>query len=70
MGLCHLGASEQKTVGEPKLCSPTVMSSKLEKIKVENLRFSPFLLSFLFYLRFLAHRTLVRLSLVSRRFSL
>ena len=39
-GLRHLGANEQKTLREPKLCFPTVMSSKLGKIKVESLRFS------------------------------
>ena len=38
-------------------------------IKVENLRFSSFLY-FVFYFRFLVRRTLVRLSLVSRKFPL
>ena len=45
------------------LCSYRKISIKGEN-KVENLRFSPFLLSFLFYLRFVAQRTLVRFSLI------
>jgi hypothetical protein len=43
---------------------------KFASSNVENLRFSSFFISFLFYRRFLTRRTLVRLSLVSRRFPL
>ena len=53
-----------------KAVSISFFFENLGDINVENLRFSSFHYSFLFYRRFLARRTFVRLSLVSRRFLL
>ena len=51
-----------------KNSASAVALCNFRSIKVENLRFSPFNQSFLFYFRFLARRRCLRLSLVSRKF--